>query len=758
MTVSKANNIANSLSTIGTGGNVSLSATQNSSAFAALELLNPGACINLQGKQYNVTEVPTGCRYYNGSFVTESARVSLSSNMLDNPMDGNSWLAVGDGLTHYWLFGFVYLEDTGRMVAFVKPAYRHGTSESSPLNAIFSDDRGATWKVERTIHTAYGMDISHAASAVMASPSEGAVKRIGLIAYVKSNVSLVYQNDFVYSDNSGLTWTAVSDVVPGSSLFTYGDLLPYPTVAGGNDNTGFIAYGYSSSGGQAVYTIDNGDTWTSQNLINIGTNFTEVSVVRVNSEKKWLMFLRDEGANMFVSTSTNMKSWTVPVDTGYDLNSNPVYAIVDRGRLFVYCFLRDFYPTTAGKENQIICFEESPTAVYNASNLVLKSPRIVGDGMDRNVGYLCIRKVENDFVWGYTTAEAVGSTNSAASSLIVFGSTRKVPTVGLGYTNGLALNKNILRNPTFHFWSRGTNFPGLTEATRIADGWSYLPGGATTSISRAVITAKDSMLFPFNPLYGLSITTSVADDYSGIYQDFKGLDELRRFSEQKITFQVWGIGDLPGTTSPFLPRVNIWFNYGDGGSSIAHATSYLYIAEQAGNMWRGTVTLTAPTILNKTIGSGSQPYVRFILDSQSPLPWDAIICGIKAEFGSYASRFDPIDLEQARTDLNRYVQVVQLMASDVLCSAHATSTTVAVGVLTFNQMTTVPAVTQLTGVASDIEVASGAVTSAISFSNISARSALVTLTSTGLTVGAGTYFRCKASPSSQVVTLLLDAE
>lgn len=738
------------------GGAIGDGVTNDSAAFTYLETNYPGQSIDLLGKQYSVTTIPAGCRYFNGTFIAGTTRLSLRKNQLDNPMDGNSWIAIGDGLTHYWLFGFVYLEDTGKMIAFVKPAYRHGTSNSSPLNAIFSDDRGVTWRAERTIHTVSGFDISHAACAVMDTPPGGTTKRIGLVAYVKDITTAVYRNDFIFSDNAGLTWTVVTDIVPGQSMFNYGDLISYPTIAGGSDSTGFIAYGYASSGGRTLRTINNGNSWTSQNSSNINTNFTETSVVRVNNEAKWLMFLRDEGANMFVSTSTNMTSWTVPVDTGFNLTSNPVYAVVERGRLFVYCFLRDFYPTTAGKENQIICFEESPTDVYTASNLVLKAPRLIADGLDRNVGYPCIRKVDDDFVWGYTTAESAGSTNTASSSLIVFGSTRKVPSVGVGYVNGLSAGKNILRNPTFHFWSRGTSFPNMTAATRIADGWSYLPGGSTTTISRVDISAEKSMLFPFNPQYGLSINSVIPEDYTGIYQLFKGIDELRRFSEQQITFQIWGIGDLPASSSPFLPRINIWFDYGTGGSTLATTSASLYVTEQMGNVWKASVTLTAPTIIGKTIGTSTS--VKIILDSQSTLPWNAIICGIKAEFSTFASKFEPIDLEQARKDLNRYVQVVQLTASDALCGAYATSPTSASGVLTFDQMTTSPIITRITGLASDIEVVGGGATSAVTFSSVSSRSALVNLTTTGLTTGTGSYVRCKAAPSTSVVTLLLDAE
>lgn len=747
------------------GASPSNTSAQNTAAFALLESAHPGESIDLFNGQYSVDSLPTGCRYFNGDFILGPTRISLRRNKLDNPLDGNSFIAFGDGTAHYWLFGFVHIESTGKLLAFVKPGYRHAESDSTPLNVIESDDRGATWKSERTIYAVSGFDISHSASCIMGNG------RIGLVAYVKHSdfvTGIVTgRNDFIYSDDAGYSWSSAIDIVPAASAFTYGDMLKYPAVAGGNDSFGFAVYGYGSSAQQFISTIDNGASWNSASIANVTSDFNEVSVVRVNAESKWIMFLRSKienqaaPENLFVATSTNMKVWTIPADTGYQLGGNPVYAIVDGGRLFVYCCIRDYYAVAGGLQNQLICFEESPSQVYAAGNLVNKSPRAIADIPDRGVGYICIRKVSQDFVWGYAGMESEGSTNQPGASCIIFGSTRRVPVAGPALVNTLSGRANLIRNPTFEFWSRGTSFTTSVE-TKTADCWKYQASGATGTNSRVRLAPEVSVLFSFNPHYAYNLAVTVPSDYAGIFQDFNGEDELYRFSGQKITIQVWGIGEIPDSGGAGRPRLSIVFNYGTGGSASDTNSVYPNFVESSGNIWKGVVTIQCPKIFggsftgDPAITIGANPYVRILFDSGAALSWNATICGIKAEFGSYASRFDAPNYSVDKLLRNLYVQTIDASGINAICNLAAQSTTQASGVISYSDVSKIPTISLLSGVASDFEIyPSGAAISSMTFSNIGKRSASINVVTTGLAVAGAYILRVKAGASP---VILIDAD
>jgi hypothetical protein len=603
--------------------------TDDTAAFTALETAHDGEYVDLQGNTYKVDALPTKCKYFNGQFSVGSTYISLRRNKLDHPMSGDSWLAYGDGIMHYWLFGLAYISsDTGgTLIAIVNPAWGHEQSYSSPLNVIFSNDKGQTWYGEKTIHSVADYDMADATIGIMGSD------RIGVLVYLRNDGGTV-RNDFVYSDDDGDTWTvSASELTAGNAVFPYGHMLPY-IPGGGSDD--FIIYGYQGSDLMYAYTTDNGATWASGDM-ETGGGYAEPSVVRVNNESKWVAFIRKNSANMYISTSSNMTTWTEPVDSGVLLSSNPVQAVVEGGSVYIY--MVDRGNTGLREKNETVLIEDNIADVYSNGNLTSLAQRQVLDGPDRTTGYFyfCQVGTEHDYVWGATAMESyrTGGSNEPKASYMLIGSTRGGTSLGNNFVNSPG-GANLLKNGTFDHWGRGTSFVDKVGTTSIADGWTYYPSGATATITREAIDDEISKLVPFHPAYGCKIDTSGdPDNYTGLYQELKGSSYLYVLADQTVTIQIWGLGDLPGT-----PYANAIIDYGDGGSADASTGSnYFKITEGSGLLWKATVHLVVPTLEDKTIGT--DPLVRFGIYDSTNAAFDVTFLGIKCEIGPYATAFRP---------------------------------------------------------------------------------------------------------------------
>tara|TARA_R110000764_G_scaffold144137_1_gene231980 strand:- start:176 stop:3034 length:2859 start_codon:yes stop_codon:yes gene_type:complete len=721
-------------------GAVGDGATNDTAAFTALEVSNSGRYVDLNGLVYVVTAIPTEAKYYNGDFIVGSTKVSLRRNRLDNPLDGESTISFGDGQTHYWFFDMVYVASTGVLMAFITPAWRHAQSYSSPLNVIYSDDKGQTWGGEKTIHTVDSFNLADVAATIMGS------NRIGLLVTARDS-SNAYRNDFVYSDNNGTDWTVSESVVASPNGFlVYGTMLPYPASAGGHATTGFIVYGYEANDCHYAKTVDNGASWTVAEIF-VDAALSEPSIVRVGTEDKWVAFIRKNSANLRIATSTNMTTWTTPEDTGLDLGSNPVQAIVDGGSVYVYMFIRDIDASIA-EQNDVLLIEDDISAVYTASDLTNTNLRQVLTGVERALGYVSILKVGQDFLWGYTAGEHDGSSSLGGSSFIVFGSTRRKASVSIGAVRQLMTNKNLIRNPTFDFWSRGTSIAGITTNTKAADGWLIGPSGSTITVSQQELAVEDSRALPFRGRYAMDISAT-ANDYISLSQTFYGESELYRFADKNVTIQVWGLGDMGGTQT-----VTVLFDYGGGGSADVSTSVNLKVTEGTNKTWVATATVPTATLEGKTIGT--DPFVKIIFGASASAAWDVQICGVKAEFGTYASTFEPIELEEERARSAKFVQLLSFGSLDQMSNGFSVNTTAFWGVFHYPEMRSSPTVSLETGLAADFEVyPDAAYGTSVAYSQINKSSFSMRVTTTGLTSREGGIARVK---SGRTIELLLDTE
>lgn len=254
-----------------------------------------------------------------------SGVAAVDSPIFTGAMDAETLPTAGphDGLSPV-------LFDTGsKLVMIYRNAPEHGFDGSETLRAIDSPDYGDTWQNDREIYSEANTDSGGMVGRVM---NNG---RLGAMFYRRdSNNNLA--PGFIYSDDDGSTWTSTILSLPAGG--GNGDMLPYPSSVGGDDNTGFVVIYQDSGSIRLASTVDNGDTWTDEGTV-VSPSFEamEPSMARLGTQDKWVMVIRDDndGSTMKAATSTDLTSWSSATDTGQVLSSNRPRMVYENGTLWV---------------------------------------------------------------------------------------------------------------------------------------------------------------------------------------------------------------------------------------------------------------------------------------------------------------------------------------------------------------------------------------------------------------------------------------
>jgi len=632
--------------------------TNDTLAFNNLPYDLVGSRIDLKGLTYKVDNIPTNARYYNGDFILPTRVVSLRRNPLDNPIDGDAVVALGDGLQHYWCFDAVTLPNK-QIMALVKPAHTHGRSTGSPVFALYSEDGGVTFNKGTTIYSYAGYDITDLK--IIQMPD-----RVGVVVtLIPFDTSLPSRVDYWYTNNVNIgTWTILENVAPYT--FVYG---PAQALISGTPGSSYVVYGYSGNSLYALITHDKGNTWTRQTMSDLPG--VEAYIVRVNNENKWIAFVRGE-TNLRISTSTDQLNWSPLVDTGILLGNHPVQAYVDRGRLFVYIFSRDFTPSTVEFENRCMLIEDDPRYVFDNKVFKTKAARTAIKGANRSLGYMTILKdgfAEDEFIYFVNASETDNNTSQPSISHVYVGHTAR----RMLLPKPSEIGKNLLDNPTFDYWDRGDSFTvSGTSSISIANRWRMSPSESTVTVTKVPLTMNQSKLLPFRGQYGCKITAT-ANDFISIQQRHFNRDLFFKVQENVIMFQIWGMGTAPNTLRFQITRDP------DNGDPILSASELIAITTQPEDgIWRGTCRVTVVPILStlaspKTVGPN--PNVYFNLSSFISTGWDFTILGMKAEIGQEITTFEPTDAILDKIRSSSHMQVLTYTSDTAIANGYVLNDT-----------------------------------------------------------------------------------
>jgi hypothetical protein len=659
--------------------------TDDTAVFNAVppELL--GSRIDLKGFAYKVAAIPKNARYFNGDFVTPGGAVSLRRNPLDNPIDGNSIVAMGDGLQHYWCFDAITLLNK-QVMALVKPAHRHDRSAGSPIFAMYSEDSGVTFSKQVTVHSYPDADIADLKIVDMGD-------RVGvLVTVIPFNTALSPRTDFWYTTELISTWTILENVAP--YVFVYGPSQP---LVSGTPGQSYICYGYASNESYSLVTNDKGLTWTRQTMS--GLLGVEPYVVRVGTENKWIAFVRG-AANLRISTSVDQVNWSALVDTGVPLGNHPVQAIVDRGRLFVYLFARDFTPATIEFENRCTVIEDDPQYVFANKMFKNKAGRTALKGANRSLGYMTIipdGRAEDEFIYFVNASETDNSTTQPSVSHVYVGHTAR----HMMLPRSLHAGENLLHNPTFDFWDRGDSFPATGISTiSTANRWRFNPSGSVANVEKVSLTMNQSKLLPFRGQYGYKITAT-AEDFIGLEQRHFNRDLFFKVQENTILFQIWGMGNPPNTL-----RFQCVRDADNGDAPVSASQLVVTTTQPANGIWKATARLVVVPIFStlaapKTVGAN--PSVTFSLSSFLSTAMDFTILGMKAELGQEFTPFAPTDVISERVKCANHMQVFSYDAFTAIANGYVLDTVTGEYFFEYPEMVKTPSV-QFSAIGSNLTV------------------------------------------------------
>lgn len=276
------------------------------------------------------------------------------------------------------------------------------------------------------------------------------------------------------------TWS--SAVLSGSAVRWnfHGKIEPWPTSAGGDDANGFIAYFYRVTG-EAIGSMrssDNGANWTENpNMIPYtGVALSEMDVVRLGTSNRWLMFIRT-GGNLYYAKSTNMTTWTTPVDTGFLLKGNPPAVLYRDGSVWFITFSRDGQQLLSEGRNAMVYMRGDPERLWDSSGADGFGPlQILSNMAVFPTGYPSFINQDDRILGLFTTENYTGSTQSTDGVLNVvsgdsFVRTPRPPKPHL--VPSLALN----------YWPRGTSVAVGANRMMVTPGITAARGGGVAGMT-----------------------------------------------------------------------------------------------------------------------------------------------------------------------------------------------------------------------------------------------------------------------------------
>ncbi len=237
-----------------------------------------------------------------------------------------------------------------------REATGHLRTTDGKLVAANTRDGGYSLTDKRTIYEEDDYDIRSFTSGLMNN-------RLGILAMRSDDNGDIVDPVFIYSDDNGENWD--SEILSGFPPMAFGFTWhTYPASVGGDDSNGFAAFAAAVEGTSldelhAVYTTNNGDTWSHTKIFDEDDDalgYLEPVVARIGDEDKWVMIYRrgTNGENAFAAKSTDLLSWDGPYDTGQHMHRNPPQLVYDNGYLYWYIFSRGTRSVEYGKQSHLL--------------------------------------------------------------------------------------------------------------------------------------------------------------------------------------------------------------------------------------------------------------------------------------------------------------------------------------------------------------------------------------------------------------------
>jgi hypothetical protein len=562
------------------------------------------------------------------------------------------------------------LENPQTLLLVWRSGMTHAAREGSELKLLVSHDEGASFEGLRSIYLAPEWDTRNFAGGVLGNG------RVGLVAarFRGSGKHVEMATPvFNFSDDGGATWRSRETPLPATTPFAsfHGDIMPWPTVAGGHDERGFAAFSYNFPRKtiDGLYTRDNGETWFWKTDIcksdgKIADNLTEVWVAALAPEGPWLMTARPTTAgsqrNIAVLTSKDLVIWEGPFDGGLLLSGNAPALLIENGEAYLYTVSRRGanreLPNAAGETlgNRLL------VAHAPAQDIVAGKADFSVDGgwkeiatlPDHAVGYIFPRKVRRRWFAAFNCGEtgSVGTSESKRSWLAIMTPHPPVIIDAPTLRSAIPLD-NQLDNGDFSIWSRGDRFDRTAPGQLTADRWSveHAPDDPVTVTK---VAAEHPVGGPRTWLRKFCREPKATIAHKTVQR----LANVATGADERLTLMLRARSSL----GAWLAAIRLVQDFGVGGSPTVEITLQKNIRLTGEPLFYSFPT-ALPPVTRKIIGPGAALRLEIVeREAEDSQPFDITYGDVALVLSPTVTRVRPVSPDQNRIACARYFRCLDL--------------------------------------------------------------------------------------------------
>lgn len=280
--------------------------------------------------------------------------------------------------------------------------------------------------------------------------------------------------------------------------------------------------------------------------------------------------------------------------------------------------------------------------------------------------------------------------------------------------------KNLLHNPNFDIWQRGTSTSSSGEY--LADRWvvAFTAGG---SQSQQAFTPGQTDV-PGEPEFYIRV---ISTGSAGITNLVQKIEDVRAGAGQTISISFWG-----KAASAFTLNANkIIQNFGSGGSG--DVTTTIDNVDLTTSWQQFEIQVAIPSISGKTLGAGNS--LRLVLRRDS-LAFTFDIARVQLEIGNEATDFECRPIAEELALCKRYFErLTSTAVFNNFASLQCFTTTTGKGVLHYTEKREAPTITSNGNFAANNAAGTGQALDALAFTQLGVKTASV-----DITVASGTPF------------------
>ena len=231
-----------------------------------------------------------------------------------------------------------------------------------------------------------------------------------------------------------------------------------------------------------------------------------------------------------------------------------------------------------------------------------------------------------------------------------------------GYVDNLP-NRNLIINPLFDIWQRGTSPATTTSGSYTADRWRLdWDGTAGTRAVSATTPTLGSSIGGMQPYRAANINVSTLATGQSFMRFAQRIEGVRSLAGETATLSFY----VSSTVAPKTVTIRAVQNFGTGGSPSSAVTTTIGTATTTTSYVRKTFTFTVPALTSKTIGTNGDDYleIHFDLGTQTGT---FNFWGVQLEQNNTATALERRPIQQELALCQRYYEVSQNAELGSLC-------------------------------------------------------------------------------------------